>query len=303
MKEFVNHYLQWILLFLLMIIWGSSFIFMKRTLEHYSPVELGTLRMVFASASMLPFAIKGFRKIKARQWLYLTLFALLGNLIPAYLFGIAQTHIDSSLAGILNALTPLFTLIVGLILFNLKVRFINVVGLLMGLIGAVAIIYDKGSGDMTVQFGYAGLIILATMFYATNINLVKYKLTDLRPIEISIYGFSLMFIPLTIFLFAGTSITDTIQQPGAAIALVYPAFLGIICSASAIVLFNTLIKMTSTIFASSVTYLIPIVAMIFGFYDGEKFTPLSLVWVAIIIVGVILVNKRKKQKSGKGIEI
>lgn len=296
MRAFAERYLQWILLFLLMIIWGSSFLVMKRTLVFYSPIELGALRMVFASSVMLPFALRGFRKIKRKQWLYLALFALLGNLIPAFLFAIAQTKIDSSLAGILNALTPLFTLIIGLIFFQAKVRFINIIGLLLGLIGAVAIIYDSGDGDQTVHFGYAGLVIIATMFYATNINIVKFKLADLDPIQISVYGFALMFFPLTIFLFAGTPFIQTVQMPGAAANLVYPAFLGLVCSALAIILFNKLIKLTSAIFASSVTYLIPIVAMIIGFFDGENLTLLSLVWVAIIIAGVVLVNKKKRIK-------
>ncbi len=292
MSKFIGNYLQWILLFALMIIWGSSFLLMKRALVYYSAVELGTLRMVFASAAMLPFALKKFRKITPRQWLFLALFALLGNLIPAYLFAIAQTKIESSLAGILNALTPVFTLIIGLILFKIRVKWVNILGLFMGLVGAAAIIYNSGNGQTEIHYGYALLVILATVFYATNINLVKFRLSDLRPVQISIYGFSLMFLPMTLFLFFGTDIQTSVMQPGAAAALIYPATLGLICSAGAIILFNKLIQMTSPIFASSVTYLIPIVAMIIGFFDGEHLTVFSVLWVLIIITGVRLVNKK-----------
>ena len=294
MRNFAQTYLQWILLFLLMIIWGSSFLLMKRALVHYSAIELGTLRMVFASAAMLPFAIRGLRQFSSKQWFWLATFALLGNLIPAYLFAIAQTRIDSSLAGILNALTPLFTLIIGLIFFKIKVRWVNILGLLLGLVGAVAIIYESGNGELEGHFSHAALVIVATMFYASNINIVKHKLSDINPIKISIYGFSLMFIPLMIVLFGFTDFVETVQKPQAAMALIYPAILGFVCSAGAIMLFNTLIQMTTALFASSVTYLIPIVAMIIGFFDGEHLTWWSLLWVAIIIVGVVLVNKRKK---------
>ena len=290
MRSFAQKYLQWILLLILTLIWGSSFILMKKALHMYSAVELGTLRMAFASAAMLPLALRSFRSVTKKQWYYLTLFALLGNLLPAYLFAEAQTHIDSSLAGILNALTPLFVLIVGLLFYRLKVKPVNVAGLIMGFVGAVAIIYTSGKGNMSVHFGYAGLIFLATIMYSLNINIVKYKLQDVDPVKISIYGFSLMFVPMLVMLFAFTPFLNTVQKPGALAALVYPAILGLVCSAGAIMLFNTLIKMTSTIFASSVTYLIPIVAMIIGMFDGEEITLWSFLWVGVIIIGVWLVN-------------
>ena len=292
MNAVLKKNLPWILLIILTFVWGSSFILMKRALQTFSAVELGTLRMVFASGAMLPFALKGFRKIKKKQWYYLALFALLGNVLPAYLFAEAQAHIDSSLAGILNALTPIFVLVVGLLFYHLKVKPLNVVGLLMGLVGAVAIIYSSGTGDMKVHFGYASLIFLATIMYSFNINIVKYKLHDVDPVKISIYGFSLMFVPLVIVLFVFTPITQTLQNEEAVKALIYPAFLGIVCSAGAIMVFNTVIKLTSTIFASLVTYLIPVVALILGILDGETITVWSIVWVVFIIIGVMLANKK-----------
>lgn len=266
---------------------------MKRALTVYSAMELGALRMVFASAVMLPFAFKGFRRITANQWFYLILFGLLGNTFPAFLFAKAQTHIDSSLAGILNALTPIFVLIVGLIFYRLKVTLINIIGLLMGVVGAAAIIYSSGAGQIDINFKYSGYIILATVFYSLNINIVKYKLADLDSVKISVYGFSILFLPLVLVLLFATPFLQTVQLPGAAEVLIYPAILGIICSAAAIVAFNTLIHMSSTIFASSVTYLIPIVALIFGVLDGERFTFWMGIWIMVIIVGVLLVNKKK----------
>jgi len=269
---------------------------MKKSLLVYSAIELGALRMVFASVVMFPFAARGFRKIKAKQWYYLILFALLGSVLPAFLFAKAQTHISSSLAGILNALTPIFVLIIGLIFYKLKVKIINITGLMMGLFGAMAIIYSSNNGQVSTQYEYAALILLATIFYSININVVKYKLADLDSISISVYGFGIVFLPMLLFLFAFTPFVATVQQPGAFQALIYPATLGLVCSAAAIIAFNTLIKMTSTIFASSITYLIPVLATIFGVLDGEKFNLWMALWIAIIIVGVLMVNTKKKVK-------
>ena len=167
----------------------------------------------------------------------------------------------------------------------------------MGLVGAIAIIYSSGNGIISLNFQYAGYIILATLFYSININIIKYKLADLDSVKISVYGFSMLFLPLVLYLFLGTHFSQTIQEPGALHILIYPAILGIICSAAAIVAFNTLIQMTSTIFASSVTYLIPITALILGILDGEKFTVWMGLWIVVIIVGVLLANKKSKESA------
>ncbi len=294
MKTFVNQYLKLLIVVLLALIWGSSFILMKRSLEVFSPVELGSLRMVFASFVMLPFAyFMGLKLITRNQWKYLVLFGLIGNAIPAFLFALAQTHIDSSLAGILNALTPLFTMLVGFLVFKIRVKSLNIIGVIIGFIGASAIIYTTSNkSNIESHFGYASLIVLATVLYAFNINMLKNKLSDLSAIKISVIGFSTLFIPLLFILLFFTGFRDTIKTTEAIDHLIYPATLGVVCSAGAIILFNKLIKISSALFASSVTYLIPIVALAIGIFDGEIFKPWSAVWIVIILAGVLMANKK-----------
>lgn len=289
-----SNYLKLIIVFALALTWGSSFILMKRSLEVFSPSELGSLRIVFASGVMLPFAFFiGLKSITPVQWKYLVLFGLIGNAIPAFLFAEAQTHISSGVAGILNALTPLFTMLVGFFVFNTRVKKVNILGVLIGFAGASAIIYSTSNGsNVNSHFGYASLIILATILYAFNINMLKNKLSDLSAVKISVIGFSTLFLPMLAVLLFFTGFTETIKTQEAVNHLIYPALLGIICSAGAIILFNKLIKISSAIFASSVTYLIPIVALAIGIFDGEIFKPWSAFWVILILSGVLMANKK-----------
>lgn len=274
-------------------IWGSSFILMKRTLEFYSNYELGALRIVFAGLVLLPFALKRLRSLDRKQWFWLSVVGIIGNTIPAFLFATAQTEIDSSLAGILNSTTPLFTLMVGITLFNLEAIRLNYIGILLGFIGAIMIIITKNDGEISFSLQYSSYVILASIFYAFNLNFVKYKLVKTDALTIASVSYFIVFPPMLLFLFFGTDFTTTVMMPGALYALIYPAVLGIVCSAVAITIFNYLVKIAGVLFSASVTYLIPIVASIIGFFDGEIFKPASIIWIAVILFGVFLVNKKK----------
>ncbi len=293
MKEFISKYLHWTLLFSLVLIWGSSFILMKRALEVYSNTELGSLRIIFAGIVLIPFAISRMRGLSRDQWFWIVIVGFIGNTFPAFLFATAQMGIDSSLAGILNSTTPLFALIVGLIFFNLKARRLNYIGIILGFIGAVMIIVAKNDGQIYINMQYSSYVILATVFYAFNLNIVKYKLTDTNPITIASVSYVIMLPLISVFLIVGTDFTNTILQAGALPYLIYPAVLGIVGSAFAIVMFNYLIKISGVLFTASVTYLIPIVASIIGFIDGELFKPSFIIWISMILVGVLFVNKKK----------
>lgn len=296
LKAFVKNYIQWILLFSLVIIWGSSFILMKRTLEFYSNNALGAMRITFAGLVLFPFVFKRFRKLSKKQWFWLTIVGLIGNTFPAFLFAKAQTGIDSSLAGILNSTTPLFTLLVGLAIYKLKAHWINYVGIVLGFVGAVMIIIAKNGGNIDFNIQYSMYVILATVFYAFNLNVVKYNLKDTDPYTIAIVSYSIVVFPAIIYLFGGTDFLESFKHEGAGLALIYPAILGIFGSALAIVIFNNLIKISGVLFSASVTYLIPIVASIIGFIDGEIFKPIYVLWVFLILLGVFMVNKKTNKK-------
>lgn len=294
MRKFITKYLHWILLFSLAIIWGSSFIIMKRSLEYFSALELGALRIAFAGLALFPFAFKRMKGIATKTWLQLIVVGLIGNTIPAFLFAYAQTGISSSQAGILNSTTPLFALIVGLAFYKIKIGWWNVLGVFIGLMGAVLIIYGQSDGNLQFNFFYSLLVFLASILYAFNLNLIKQHLANVESFTIAVISYFVLLGPALIYLFFGTSFIQTIQEPGNLQGLIYPAILGVVGSAAAISLFNVLIKMKSVLFAASVTYMIPIVALFFGILDGEKFAPINFLWVAAILGGVLLVNKKKK---------
>ena len=293
MRNLISRNLHWILLFSLAIIWGSSFILMKRSLEYFPPFELGALRIAFAGLTLLPFVFKRIKGISPKTWLKLIIVGLIGNTIPAFLFAFAQTGIPSSQAGILNSTTPLFAMLVGLIFYNIKISWGNVLGVFIGLFGAVLIIYGQSDGNLQFNFFYSSLVLIASVLYAFNLNLIKQHLANVDAYTIAVMSYFVLLGPILIFLFFGTDFIQTIQNPVNLKGLIYPAILGVVGSAMAISLFNILIKFKSVLFAASVTYMIPIVALFFGLLDGEHFAPINYLWVAAILGGVLLVNKKR----------
>ena len=284
---------QWLSLLFLSMIWGSSFILMKKGLRSYSSVHVASLRMFFAWVMFLPVTLSRLKRIRRHHWGWLILTGIIGNFLPANLFTLAQTHIDSSLAGILNSLTPLFTLIVGLIFFRSHVLLINIIGLLLGLAGAAGLIYDH-SLDVVHQTNLYGIfIILATVLYGFNVNLLKYKLADLDGVTIvsSIFFFIGPLAALTLLF---TGFPEVIREEGIVWHdLGYIVLLSLFGSVVAVTLFNILLKYISPIFATSVTYIIPVFAILWGVIDGEHLSTDQVLWIFVIFTGVYLVNKQK----------
>lgn len=284
----------WLILAGLVLTWGSSFILIKRALIHYSALEVGALRVAITFLFLLPFALPRLKKVAKKDFWWLALAGIVGNFFPAFLFAAAQKGIDSSTAGLLNSLTPLFTLIVGLIIFKIQVKKIQVVGVLVGLSGALGLVNSSGGHDFSFNITYALMVVLATIFYAINVNLIKAKLGHIKSITITAMTFFIVGIPAIVILFGATDFTHKLaNEPGAWVGLGYLAILAIVGTGLAMMGFNMLIKMTTPIFASSVTYLIPVVALLWGIIDGEFFDPSFLIWIGLIIGGVLLVNKNK----------
>jgi drug/metabolite transporter (DMT)-like permease len=288
-----NLVIAWGILAGLALVWGSSFILIKRGLEVFSSQEVGALRLSITFLALSPFAIKRISKLKKEEWKYLV-FLSIGSALPAFLFAKAQTGIDSSLAGILNSLTPLFTMIIGLSFFSLKTKWFNIAGVLIGLAGAIGLISISGGRSFEFNFQYAIYIIIATICYATNVNLVKYKLKETDAFTITIFSFFITGLPVLLYLFVYTDfMRKMITEPTALEGLGYISILAVIGTGLALLVFNRLVKIASPVFASSVTYLIPIVAISWGAIDGEKMPIISFLWMAVILLGIFLVNKKK----------
>jgi drug/metabolite transporter (DMT)-like permease len=289
-KQHQNIY-SWVILLSLVLVWGSSFILIKKALIYFSPVEVGILRVTISFIALLPFAFKLLKTISRKMMGYLILSGFIGSFIPALSFALAQTKIDSAVAGTLNALTPLFTLILGVSFFRFKARWYNVLGVIIGLGGAMGLIYASSSSSFEINFGYASLIILATICYAFNVNFIKVYLKELNSFTITVFTFFYIGIPSFLWVIFFSEIPGKLySQPETLIGFGYLSILAVLGTAIALIAFNRLIKVSSPIFASSVTYMIPIVAIIWGIIDGEVFKTSYILWFSLVVGGVLLVN-------------
>jgi len=285
-----NKSVQWAVLLFLSLIWGSSFILMKKGLESYSNMQVAAFRIFFSFIFLLPFIIRHIGAVKRDNIRSLIIVGFVGFAIPAVLFTKAQTRIDSSLAGMLNSLTPLFTLVVGLLIYRSPAKWINVAGLLIGLVGALGLMWQ---GDLSVfrEINLFSLfVVAATLCYGINVNEVKYKLSGLTSIQITSLAF-LFTGPIAGIYLLMTDLSPASAIPGHLLNLGYIALLALFSSVIAVIVFNQLIKQTTPLFASSVTYIIPLFAVMWGIADGEQVRLLQLAWIGVIMAGVCLVNK------------
>lgn len=283
--------LKWFYLITLAFIWGSSFILIKRGLVGLTPIQLGSLRIIFAAIFLLLIGFKSLSKIPLQQWKYIALTATLGTFIPAFLFSIAQTQIDSSVSAILNSLTPLNTMILGGIAFGLSFKRAQIFGVIIGLIGTFLLIINGAIHHPEQNYYYAILIIIASICYATNVNLIKKYLSDLSPLSISTGNFLVLLFPALVILFF-SGFFDVIAVDSVRHSVLFIMILGVVGTGIANILFFKTIQISSPVFATSVTYLIPIVAFSWGLLDGEMLTPVQFLGAFIILVGVYLSAKK-----------
>jgi drug/metabolite transporter (DMT)-like permease len=260
--------LKWMILGTLALIWGSSFILIKKGLVGLDLFQLGSLRIIFCTVFLLLIGFKSLASISLRQWKFIALTSLFGTFIPAYLFAIAETKVSSSICSILNSLTPLNTLVLGSVLFGLNFKRNQFIGIITGLIGTSLLIFMGSHREGTENDYYAVFVLIATLCYATNVNLIKKYLTDLKPLSITTGNFVVMLVP-AIFILLLTDFTSKMILPPTQHAMLFVMVLGILGTGIANVLFYKLIQISSPVFASSVTYLIPIVACLWGMMDNE----------------------------------
>lgn len=277
--------LKWYLLALLSLIWGSSFILMKRGLEGLNPFQLGALRIIFCAVFLLIIGFKSLKSIPLGQWKFIALTAFFGTFMPVFLFSYAQTQINSSISAILNSLTPLNTLLIGATVFGLQFQRRQLFGVLIGLIGCALLIYNGAINNPNQNYYYALFVVVASVCYASNVNLIKKYLSDLSPLSISTGNFVVMLLPALLILFL-SGFSDIATLPETHKAMMYIAVLAVLGTGIANIVFFKLIQMSSPIFASSVTYLIPVVAFGWGIMDNESLTLTQGIGALIILIGV-----------------
>lgn len=285
-----------VLLLLLSLIWGSSLILIKKGLVVLSPQEVGSLRIVSAFLCLAPIAIRQLRKIKKNEWKYLLAVGLCGSFIPSFLFAIAQTRIDSAVAGILNALTPIFTILISLLIYHHKFDRQVYYGVFLGFIGSIILVLAGASEIGKINF-FGLFIVLATVFYGTNLNVIKEHLQGQKALTITSISLLLVGPLASIYLFGFTDFIYKIGNvPGAILATSYIVFLGVLGTAVALIIFNYIVQLTNPLFTSSVTYIIPIIAVFWGILDGEKLLLLHYLGMIFIVAGVYIANSIKKKE-------
>lgn len=289
-----NRKLKWIYLALLAVVWGSSFILIKKGLVGLTALQVGSLRTVFAAMFLLVVGLRSIKGIKRAQWKWIALSGFFGTFFPAYLFSFAETEIDSAIVSILNSTTPLLSMVLGIFLFGgvfIRRKFI---GVMIGLLGTTALILSGAAVNPDQNYWYSGLVILASLFYGFNANIIKTHLQNLPALAITTGNFMVIAIPALIVLATtGFFSSEVILAPGAPLSLLYIAILGVVGTGAALIMFNRLIQISDPVFSTSVTYLVPIVALGWGHLDGEGFSVVQLFSGLIIILGVIIVNKKK----------
>ena len=288
---------KWFYLIALSLIWGSSFILIKKALIGLEASQLGSLRIIFSSVFIFFIAWKKIFTIKKIEWKWITLSAFLGSFFPAFLFAFAEKEIDSSVASIINSIVPLNTLILGMIIFKIQSTKRQIVGVLLGFFGTYLLISSGLKLNPDQNYNYAGLVILCSFLYALNVNIIKKYLQHLSALTITVGHFTAIIIPaVLVFLFSDFDFSS-LEKEEVKISIFYVFILALFGTALAKIIFNKLIKISSPVFASSVTYSMLIVSIFWGIVDGEKFSIYQLIATFIIVFGVILTNKKSKIKN------
>jgi drug/metabolite transporter (DMT)-like permease len=293
--------LIWFLFIFLSLTWGSSFILMKKSMFPvadetmvFGPFQVGALRVFLAGFVLLPIAYRFRKKLTRKTFWLLLVTGVFGNLMPAMMFTIAQTNIDSSLAGLLNMGTSFFVVLIGIFFYKSKPSFLQLLGLTLGSVGLYLVLSGQLNAADNKDIRYAFFIFPATLGYAISLTTIKFKLQDLPPTAITSLSFSLILIPAFVICLITDAFSPILQAENGLRAFGFISILGIVGTAIAVLLFTKLISIANHIFASAVAYMLPVVAIFIGRLDGEDFPWINYIWVAIIVVGVFLMNKSKK---------
>jgi drug/metabolite transporter (DMT)-like permease len=284
--------INWLLFILLSLIWGSSFILMKIGLRQLSSYQVAAVRIAASGLILLPVALKYIRGIPAKKLLLIFLSGSIGSLVPAFLFCIAEEKVDSGLAGTLNALTPVFIIINGVIFFNTRTSVNKVTGIAIALIGSVLLLLSKGHLQAGQNPMSVMLIVLATFLYGFNVNMVSKKLLHIPSLQITAIALSLNALPALLMLVYTGYFSLPLHRTSMLISTSAAVVLGVGGTAVATVVFYMLVKRAGILFASMVTYVIPFVAICWGIIYGESFSLLQLICMLIILAGVYYTNRK-----------
>lgn len=288
--------LHWIIFIALALTWGSSFILMKRGMEAFSSDQVAALRIFTAFVFLSPLAFKRINRGLLKNTAAVAGMGIFGNLIPAFLFTKAETMISSAMTGMLNSLTPVFTLLIGLLIFRNKVMWRQALGVIIGLGGAIGLLaLDEKDAAAVMQnsvFIGGALVVLATFFYGLSVNIIRSKLGHVNAVTATVFAMCIIGPIAGTYLFTTDFVHRLQTNPLALHSLGFVSILAVFGTSLSVIVYNILIREAGALFAASVTYLMPVVAMGWGLYDGESVTWMHAVFILVILSGVFLVNKK-----------
>jgi len=289
---------KWGTLIILSFIWGSSYILIKKGLTGLTPVQLGSLRVIITTILIAPIGYNKIKHIPKNKMKWVAISAFVGSFFPAYLFAFAETEISSSVTAVMVSLTPLFTLLISVIIFGEDLLKKQVIGVIIGFLGIVVLINNELlSSSFNILF--VMFIVLAAFCYAVNANLLKYKLPNIPALGIVFMSFLFMFIPAFIVLFfSNFPFSDFTSDPLILESIVYIVILALFGTAIAKVMYIKLLAISTPVFSVSTTFLMPVVAIFWGLLDGEEFKLTQFFGTSIILLGVYLVTKKKAPTKG-----
>lgn len=287
---------KWGTLIILSIIWGSSYILIKKGLTGLTPIQLGSLRVIVTTILIAPIGYQKIKKIPKEKLKWVAFSAFVGSFLPAYLFAFAETEISSSVTAVMVSLTPLFTLLISVIVFGEELLRKQVLGVIVGFLGIIVLINNELL-ESSFSLLYVMFVIIAAFCYAVNANVLKYKLPNIPALGIVFMSFLFMFIPAFIILcFSDFPFADFASNPLIIESIIYIIILALFGTAIAKVLYIKLLAISTPVFSVSTTYLMPIIAIFWGLLDGESFQPIQFIGTLIILMGVYLVTKKKAPK-------
>ena len=288
---------KWGTLVILSLIWGSSYILIKKGLTGLTPIQLGSLRVIVTTIIIAPIGYQKIKHIPKQKMKWVALSAFVGSFFPAYLFAFAETEISSSITAVMVSLTPLFTLLISVFVFGEELLKKQVFGVLIGFTGIIVLINNELFSS-SFNILYIMFIVLAAFCYAINANVLKYKLSNIPALGIVFMSFLFMFIPAFIILcFSDFPFSDFTSDPLIIESIIYIVILALFGTAIAKVLYIKLLAISTPVFSVSTTYLMPVVAIFWGLLDGEEFKLTQFTGTAIILLGVYLVTKKKAPKK------
>ena len=286
---------KWFYLFLLAFTWGSSFILIKKGLLGLSPLQLGSLRTVLSSLFIFSIGFKSLKTIETHQWKWIVITGLIGTFFPSFLFAYAETEVDSGVVSVLNSLVPLNTVLIGLAVFKIATSRTQVFGVILGFVGASMLIFNNMELHPDQNYLYAGLVVLATVMYASSVNIIKRYLQEVKPLAIATGNFVAIIVPaIFVLTFSNFFTSETFLSNTIYISIGCVIILSLFGTVMAKIVFNSLIQISSPVFASSVAYLMPLVALLWGLLDGEVFGINQGLASLLILLGVYLVNRKVK---------